>query len=273
MHEWCSSQDSNYFISIFVDGSFLLVSFQNMKPLDAIANYYGTDKRSAEHNYVQYYEAYFSPFRQLPLSLVEIGIYEHFDKAKCPYAGASLRMWSEYFYSADIHGLDIVDYSHLDWGPIQTHVADQSDTGNLRHIFEKESLRPNIIIDDGSHDIAHQQISFGALFKYLRSGGYYVIEDITQYDLTHAESRMFVSPAQFHGNRAASPLTFSSVIKDNPPLSSSTLAVLLSFCSTGKLRSPFISDDDAKFIEENINFCNIHKSNMLNLYVAFIQKK
>ena len=36
----------------------------------------------------------------------------------------------------------------------------------------------DIIIDDGSHKMNHQQISFDVLFPHLKSGGIYVIEDL-----------------------------------------------------------------------------------------------
>mgnify|MGYP000504091436 CR=1 FL=1 len=36
----------------------------------------------------------------------------------------------------------------------------------------------DLIIDDGGHHTIHQQISLGFLFKYLNSGGTYIVEDL-----------------------------------------------------------------------------------------------
>ena len=35
-----------------------------------------------------------------------------------------------------------------------------------------------MILDDGSHLVPHQYISWGTLFPYVKSGGYYIIEDL-----------------------------------------------------------------------------------------------
>lgn len=36
----------------------------------------------------------------------------------------------------------------------------------------------DVILDDGSHKMEHQQISIGVLFRKLKSGGIYVLEDL-----------------------------------------------------------------------------------------------
>ena len=64
-------------------------------------------------------------------------------------------------------------------GHIHTFYCDQSDAEKL----EKEVIaeRPegwDIVIDDGSHVPAHNIISFEVLWKNVRPGGIYVVEDI-----------------------------------------------------------------------------------------------
>ena len=140
-----------------------------------------TDKRASEHNYTQFYEVYFSLSRSLSITLLEIGVLEHPDKIDRPYGAASLRMWADYFHNSQIHGIDIRDLTHLQQERIHIHIGDQSKGRELEDLLTRESIRPNIIIDDGSHRITHQQITIAALFKHLSPRGIYVIEGIVQF--------------------------------------------------------------------------------------------
>ncbi len=36
----------------------------------------------------------------------------------------------------------------------------------------------HVLVDDGGHTMEQQQVSLGFLFKHVRPGGYYVIEDV-----------------------------------------------------------------------------------------------
>lgn len=140
-----------------------------MKPLDQIAIECGTDKSSKGHNYCQYYDMFFSHMREWPNNLLEIGI----DK------GDSIKMWQEYFPITAIHGIDIRDgYEYLHDGRTLTHVVDQSKKGELVIFGEGYNQYFNIIIDDGSHQSEDMILTFETLFPYLKSGGYYIIEDL-----------------------------------------------------------------------------------------------
>lgn len=140
-----------------------------MRSLDQIAIEKGTDKASPQHNYCQYYDMVFDPIRFKEINLLEIGI----DK------GASLLMWHEYFPHSEIHGIDIRDgYEYLNEKGIKTHIVDQGSKGDLILFAEQYPNYFDIIIDDGSHQSADMVLSFEILFKYLKSGGYYIIEDL-----------------------------------------------------------------------------------------------
>lgn len=245
-----------------------------MNTLEQLAKFYCTDKRSTEHNYVQFYEFYFSRAKNSNIKLVEIGILEHPDKTNRPFGAASLRMWADYFPNAEIHGIDIADLRHNRSDRIQIHVCDQSDTEKLINIFESNNLRPNIIIDDGSHQINHQQSTLATLFKYLAPGGLYIIEDIVQFNLKlNLETQLVVSRAEFHENIEGVPLGFSSFSRTNEALKCTTMSMLLDFCINKNINSPFISPDKANYLEEQIDFCNIHPSNIFNMHIAFLRKK
>lgn len=150
--------------------------------LDELAIKYGTDKSSKGHNYCKYYEMFFNPLRSFQSSnarmpnLLEIGI----DK------GDSLKMWAHYFNGGDIHGIDIRDgYEYLaEWSKsygfskINTHMVDHSNRADLIMFGMQYDQYFDIIIEDGSHMSADSILTFETLFPHLRSGGYYVIEDM-----------------------------------------------------------------------------------------------
>lgn len=93
--------------------------------------------------------------------------------------GNSLRMWRDYFINANIHGIDIFKEAMIiDEDRIKTYVCNQSKPDELQQLVNNIGKDLNIIIDDGSHEIEHQVISFIELNKYLKKGGLYVIECI-----------------------------------------------------------------------------------------------
>lgn len=141
-----------------------------MKSLDEIGLKYGTDKSSNGHNYLKYYDQFFSAIRQNNLTILEIGVWE----------GASLKMWEEYFSFAQIIGADIDEKKQYESERISTVIADQGSVGALVLLGEEliNSNGVDIIIDDGSHEAEHQILSFETLFPYLNSGGYYCSEDL-----------------------------------------------------------------------------------------------
>ena len=90
-------------------------------------------------------------------------------------SGASLKMWRDYF-GCNVIGLDIKEFN-LNEPNIQTILADQSNPESLENAMKQifPSL-PDLIVDDGSHLIDHQIITFKTLWKYCND--IYIIEDI-----------------------------------------------------------------------------------------------
>ena len=243
-----------------------------MRDLAQLAEFYMTDKRAAEHNYVQFYENYLSRYKNSQINLVEIGILEHPNKSDRPFGAASLRLWADYFPNGVINGIDISDLKHLQDDRIHIHVGDQENPETLKNIFMHNNVRPNIIIDDGSHRSRHQQTSLFELFNYLQPGGLYVIEDIAHFELKK-ESRNEIEPAKRYPDLNNLPVVFTSINTFDRYLFNSTLTVLMRYCVSLKIDSFFSTSDQRQYLEENIEFCNIHRSNIFDKYIAFIQKK
>lgn len=120
--------------------------------------------------YCEFYDRHFRHLRDKPMKILEIGVKE----------GDSLLMWKDYFHKGEIFGLEynpepLIDFSHE---KIRVYIGDQTDLHLLSQITE-EAGPFDIIIDDASHVVSHQQASFDFLFpKALKSGGLYVMEDL-----------------------------------------------------------------------------------------------
>ena len=103
-------------------------------------------------------------------------------------AGASLYMWKEYFKTSKIFGCDIRD---IQLDGIQTYQCDQSNPLQLEHMMNNIG-EVDFIIDDGSHILAHQIISFKTLWKYCCD--IYIIEDVPEQNLNEIENLSLLFP-------------------------------------------------------------------------------
>jgi hypothetical protein len=142
------------------------------------ADHHGLAKIFAEHrgrilhkwvHYLDIYERYFSSYRGQPTRMLEIGVSQ----------GGSLEMWRSYFGpAATIFGIDINPNSATCVDePNQVRIGSQADPDFLKSVID-EMGPPDIILDDGSHIAAHQNVSLRTLFPLLSDGGLYVIEDL-----------------------------------------------------------------------------------------------
>ena len=140
-----------------------------------IANKWRTDK--AENGYIDVYEKYFEPLRYEELNILEIGVKRaHGDY---PHGAASHRTWKEYFPNSQIFGIDI-DPKNKEYEQerLSIHIGSQHDPKVWRSVLNECDGDLDIIIDDGSHVNILTLASFCGLFPHLKSGGWYVIEDM-----------------------------------------------------------------------------------------------
>lgn len=139
--------------------------------LDRIAHEAGTDKRSEMHDYMRFYEALLSPYRDLEFTLLELGVGK-------PSTGApSLRSWAAFFPKARIVGFDITpDNAAHAGGRIEVEIGDASDPATLQRLAERWA--PSIIVDDASHRWSHQITAVETLFPLLPPKGVMIVEDI-----------------------------------------------------------------------------------------------
>jgi hypothetical protein len=123
------------------------------------------------HSYIEnFYEEYFSKYRDKKNSILEIGI----------DTGGSIALWHEYFSNSTIVGVDIKkerlqnEYDEDKFErAIYTYVKDAYDP-----IFINSLNNFDIIIDDGPHTFESQLVTIKNYLHKLNDGGLLVIEDI-----------------------------------------------------------------------------------------------
>jgi hypothetical protein len=205
--------------------------------LTRLADKYKTDKGSLLHHYTEVYEHFFYPIKDSARKVCEIGVLE----------GASLKMFEEYFGSAVIYGIDIQDAARLNSDRIRTFIADQSDRKQLAAFAEANGSGFDLILDDGGHSMAQQQISFACLFRNVRPGGYYVIEDVH----TSLLSGYGVDPGE----------------------ENSTLTMIYRFVRNGKIESKYLTDEERRYLDLNIGYCNLMSTNKGTSITCIFRKK
>jgi len=204
--------------------------------LNDLANKYRTDKGSDGHRYhgfADFYAHFWEDSRTDVSALLEIGVNDGLGKTM--NHGASQRMFQEYFPNAVIYGADINDKFLFNEDRIITFQADQNDEKGFLEALERVSPGRtyfDIIIDDGSHEVIHQQVTLGFLFPKVEPGGWYVVEDL------HTSNWGWGLPA---GHQDAA------------------LPVLKRFAASGKIDSKYMDANQAAFIGENAEFCQVYE--------------
>jgi hypothetical protein len=175
----------------------------------------------------------FEPLRRQPVRVLEIGLlhiaggWEEPDKRNQGAASAgsapSLHMWLDYFPNGEIFGFDLNDFSRLRLPRCRIFQGDMGNRDDLARLLAESGGGFDIIVEDGSHASHHQQIALARLFPAVRPGGYYAIED-----LGFQRPQLEVENAKL------------------------TVDVLREAECTGKFRSPFMGEAEARYLEEEV---------------------
>lgn len=149
--------------------------------LTELASTFGCDKLF-RHGYMPHYERLLGARRVH--RLLELGVgYESMMSQFVPFYvhGASLKMWATYWPEAHIWGCDIREDTLFNEGNIRTVQCDQSSGASLAELVwvvtEGLTHKLDVVIDDGSHQLAHQKLTASVLLPQLAKGGVYIIED------------------------------------------------------------------------------------------------
>jgi hypothetical protein len=205
-------------------------------------NQTGTDKGTAvwagggvPHCYALEYDRLFRPFRHEAFNMLEIGL----DIATPPTDVPSLRAWRAYFPNAVLYGYDIEDFAFVhehDVFVFQGNQASRTDVSRFLETYGSPLFR--VVLDDGSHAASHQQISLAALFRQVEPGGLYVVEDMSWQPF---------------------------------PESPTTAQVLRQFAETRRFESPYVTEEEARYLESAIDSVEILKPN--DSEIGVLQKR
>jgi hypothetical protein len=134
--------------------------------LREIAGNYNTDKFT-RHCYLDIYAPLFDPIQDTVKNVLEIGV----------YYGDSISLWRDYFFNANVYGIDINDPPYE---PMSRTFFLKGDAYNLEFIQRQglNNKRFDIMIDDGPHTLTSMQFFASNYSQLLTSGGILVIEDI-----------------------------------------------------------------------------------------------
>lgn len=185
------------------------------------------DKLPDGNGYAHFYENWFNKIKNSCENILEIGIDD----------GGSLMANYEYFGNANILGLDIVEKKMYENDRIKTIILDQgnlNELDNFCHYCMKNNISFDIILDDGSHDVAHQQKTLGKFFKLLKPGGLYIIEDLG--------SSYFTLGVELYGYYQTQDKINNNTIK---------------FLNQRPFYSPWIFEKDLKYINEKVEYVTV----------------
>ena len=121
--------------------------------------------------YVSTYDRLFSPYREKPVHLLEVGVQN----------GGSLEIWSRYFSQAKkLIGCDInpacaaLEYSD----PRIAIVVGDANSDTAEEEIAEHAVAFDIVIDDGSHRSSDIIKTFVRYFRRVVDGGLFVAEDV-----------------------------------------------------------------------------------------------
>ncbi|KAF7563234.1 hypothetical protein G7046_g892 [Stylonectria norvegica] len=146
---------------------------------EEVALKHGTDKVTT-HKYQFMYDKYLRSFHGKPIKLLEIGLGCNMDYGP----GASYYTWLEFLPGVELYFIEYdaqcaEKYKHKTTNA-RVFTGDQADTDFLAQ-FSMNATEDglfDVIIDDGGHTMNQQIVSLEHLWKIVKPGGLYVIEDL-----------------------------------------------------------------------------------------------
>lgn len=140
-------------------------------PSNPMENFYFSKSHRVMNKWWHYFDVYhtfFERYMNSDVRILEIGVFR----------GGSMQMWKDYFGpKAIITGIDI-DTRCKAFEEENVHICIGSQADKKFLVNVSEQWGPfDIILDDGSHEMKHQIITFETLFPLLKEGGVFICED------------------------------------------------------------------------------------------------
>lgn len=228
--------------------------------LSDLSKDYGSDKHV--HGFTDFYENYAKTIDAKIVCEIGLGGIFHGIKAnsKNTLPGASSRMWLDYFPDSKVFVMD--NFSQVTNNELEVVFKDLQSLPRFSLIKGDQSKKEDLVnflnivneeidffIDDGGHTMQQQQLTLATVFPRIKSGRFYALEDL------HTS----VYPGSKYGVTTGV---------------NTTLRLLENFKLSGKIESSYISESEKKYLEDNIEFCEIWKNkNKPNESITSIIKK
>ena len=127
------------------------------------------DKKIIAHGYAKIYEKYLKEYKEKNLNIIELGSF---------YGNASAAFYF-YFKNSQIYSADINPDMYLYRSKrLINFFTDTSSRSSIERNILKKNIQFDLIIEDASHMLKDQIISLFILFKNLKSGGFFIVEEI-----------------------------------------------------------------------------------------------
>jgi hypothetical protein len=180
-----NTKNKKLFNKIFIDTSLSVTELcelgkkfpTNKSPIQLIGHRSG---------YTGVYNILFSSLKYKKISLAEIGIEDN----------NSIKMWRKYFRKASIHGFEydkvkIRKAKKHNLKKTYIHKMDVQNSKDIFNGFKKVKTKFDIIIDDSTHIFEDQIRIIKNSYKFIKSGGILIIEDIYKYKTKYSEENYF----------------------------------------------------------------------------------
>ena len=127
------------------------------------------NKKIIAHGYAKIYEKYLKEHKEKNLNIIELGSF---------YGNASAAFYF-YFKNSQIYSADINPDMYLYRSKRLTNFfTDTSSRSSIERNILRKNIQYDLIIEDASHMLKDQIISLFILFKSLKPGGFFIIEEI-----------------------------------------------------------------------------------------------
>ncbi len=220
----------------------------NQNNLDELFRNFGSDKANylqnkedIRHGFTKFYTKNLDHLKKKKIKILEIG----------SFAGASAASFVKYFENSIVYCFDInISKFNFQSKNIQVYGLDINNKTKLEKTLKKINFESNsnnfdVIIDDGSHYLSDILIGLKFLFRKVKQGGFYIIED-------------FKHPNYYEYNRNINHILIDEVI---------------SYLLKKKVfKSNIISQEEQFYLHNNIKKIQIYKGNLKDSDICFIEK-
>ena len=241
-----------------------------MDKLTKLGKKHNTDK-ATRHGYTKIYHDLFSKYENDDIKILEIGA----------DLGASHMMWKDYFVNGKVYCLDPfftisgngtptdVIKTKLENEGIIVHKGNMLNREDNEKIAEMADYEFDFIVEDAAHVSDATQMALGSLFPYLKSGGMYIIEDIsTAIRRTYGKINAWLKDGHGLVNDGA---------KENGHYCVNSLGIyhkqefhihdtLKGFTETGKWNSKLLNDKEKQYLSDNISKWDLPHRNLILIH-------